>query len=58
MSAWENAINRQFIKELIDWSKSLKKDYSLTDVDEFYKELGRHITNEINTTFGEDITPE
>ncbi len=55
---WENAINREFITELIDWANSLKQDYTSSEVEEFYKELGRHISNEILITYDKDIIPD
>tara|TARA_R100001086_G_scaffold247563_1_gene182126 strand:- start:307 stop:483 length:177 start_codon:yes stop_codon:yes gene_type:complete len=58
MSAWDNAINKDFVEGLIDFANSLKEDYTSSEVEEFYKKLGRHISNEVFTTYGEDIIPE
>ena len=58
MSAWDNAINKEFVEGLIDFANSLKEDYTSSEVEEFYKELGRHISNEVFTTYGEDIIPD
>tara|TARA_R100000995_G_C3368860_1_gene70789 strand:- start:80 stop:256 length:177 start_codon:yes stop_codon:yes gene_type:complete len=58
MSVWDNAINKEFVEGLINFANSLKEDYTSSEVEEFYKELGRHISNEVFTTYDEDIIPD
>ncbi|QDP57458.1 MAG: hypothetical protein Unbinned2299contig1000_59 [Prokaryotic dsDNA virus sp.] len=58
MNAWDNAINKEFVEGIIDFANSLKEDYTSSEVEEFYKELGRHISNEVFTTYDEDIIPD
>ncbi len=55
---WKKAIDKEFITELIEWANSLKQDYTPSEVEEFYKELGRHISNELFLTYNEDIIPD
>lgn len=58
MSAWDNAINREFVEGIIDKANSLKEDYTTNEREQFYKKLGRYLTDELLTTYDEDVLPE
>tara|TARA_R110002020_G_scaffold7092_1_gene29998 strand:- start:590 stop:775 length:186 start_codon:yes stop_codon:yes gene_type:complete len=54
---WNNAINKNFVNQIIEWSHSMKKDYTIHEAEEFYKELGRYVCSEIYYTYDEDVEP-
>ncbi len=52
-----NAIDKNFVNQIIEWSESMKKDYTIYNVEEFYKEFGRYMCSEIYHTYNKDIEP-
>lgn len=56
MNAWENAVNKDFIDNLIDEIERLKSEYEDSDRNkEYYQEIGKLVCGEIYATMGKDL---
>ena len=55
MSTWDNAVNSEFIENIIDELESLKSEYENSDRKEYYQEVGRFVCAEIQTTYDKDV---
>ena len=55
MNAWNNAVNSEFIENIIDELERLKSEYEDSDREEYYQEVGRFICAEICATYDQDL---
>jgi len=55
MDAWSNAVNSEFIDNLIDELERLKSEYEKSQRKEYYQEVGRIICAEIQATYDKDV---
>tara|TARA_R100000773_G_scaffold42961_1_gene40772 strand:- start:9 stop:185 length:177 start_codon:yes stop_codon:yes gene_type:complete len=56
MDVWNNAVNSEFIDNLIDELERLKSDYKDADRrKEYYQEVGRIVCAEIQATYDKDV---
>lgn len=55
MEAWNNAVNSEFIKNIIDELERLKSEHEDSDREEYYQEVGRFICAEIYATYDKDL---
>ena len=57
-TAWENAIRKEFIDGLIGQLESLKRDYDMHTIEEFYREAGKIVVHDIYATYEKDVEPK
>ena len=55
MSTWDNAVNSEFIENIIDELERLKSEHEDSDREEYYQEVGRFICTEICATYDKDV---
>lgn len=56
MNGWKEAVNSEFIDNLIDELERLKSEYKDSDRrKEYYQEVGRIVCAEIQTTYDKDV---
>lgn len=55
MSTWDNAVNSEFIDNLIYELETLKSEYENSDRKEYYQEVGRFVCAEIQATYDTDV---
>ncbi len=56
MNGWKEAVNSEFIDNLIDELERLKSEYKDSDrKKEYYQEVGRIVCAEIQATYDKDI---
>lgn len=55
MNAWNNAVNSEFIENIIDELERLKSEHEDSDREEYYQEVGRFICAEIGATYDKDL---
>lgn len=55
MNTWNNAVNSEFIENIIDELERLKSEHEDSDREEYYQEVGRFICAEICATYDKDL---